>query len=236
MPSRPVVREKQLEALRGLHENHVGPIRFYLRVHYNFDKEVDITGEDGRDPFLFDLLNMEFGLRWDEVRELTMPQLHALLRFDHRLRTARTDALRQGVLIEIAKLREDLAVYPNLPDGDRLFLKALRYRFPDPDEPGEQAPRGSGRRGRQKGRNYVNAAIAELTYRTIHGGKIDIPNIATAVGCTEKNLRNSKKFVDIHRSLMCHFTEPTYGEKGKDGRIEVYGERQPKRRGGVRHF
>jgi hypothetical protein len=140
MPARPVAPpDSVLEAVRWLSEDLNAVIRFYLRAHYNINTKVDITGE--RDPSLFDLLNMEFGLKRHDVLSMTRPQINILLRFANRLRTAAVEAERQRLLVEIAELKEELVADPRFGDSGRLMLRALCYRFPDPENrPPAQTP------------------------------------------------------------------------------------------------
>jgi hypothetical protein len=105
------------------------PIRAYLRAHYHHNGDIDFTGR--HDPIFYDVLNLEFGLGLRESESMTLPQSHALLRFDHQWKTAPSDDDRRRVLVEVAELRDQLAILPDLADSARSFLKALR-RFPDP--------------------------------------------------------------------------------------------------------
>ena len=65
--------------LGGIPSDSLAPTRFYLEAYHG--KELDFT-----DPFLLDLLNVEFGLTRAQAGTLTPPQLGFLLRHKHHLK------------------------------------------------------------------------------------------------------------------------------------------------------
>jgi hypothetical protein len=111
--------------LDGISSDNLAPIRFYLEAYHG--KELDFA-----DPFLLDLLNVEFGLSRAQAGELTPPQLGFLLRHKHHLKNAPTQEDRERVLREVADVRHKIGPLAD-PDrvGTEAFLAALST-FPPP--------------------------------------------------------------------------------------------------------
>jgi hypothetical protein len=86
--------------------------------------------------------------------------------------------------------------------------------------PATQTKPPSKRRGRQKGVNYVNLALTELTSRMKDGQPIGILDLAQAVGCTSENLHQSKRFIRNYRLLTRALARVPRGQK-RDGEVEA---------------
>jgi hypothetical protein len=150
---------------------------------------------------------------------------------DLRFLEVRSLSLAEAIvaLAGAERAAEDEAI-PSQPDGD----STPKDQLGDTGRgDAAQASKASGRRGRQKGKNYIREAVAELIWRTKNGGRLDIPDIAKAVGCSPQNLRNSTEFLQIHRGMKCFVAaEVTYGEKAKNGSMEAYAKPKVKRNRG----
>jgi hypothetical protein len=111
--------------LGGIPSDSLAPTRFYLEAYHG--KELDFT-----DPFLLDLLNVEFGLTRAQAGTLTPPQLGFLLRHKYHLKTAPTQEDRQRVLSEVADVRLKIGRLPDSAKASTEAFLAALSTFPRP--------------------------------------------------------------------------------------------------------
>lgn len=128
------------------------------------------------------------------------------------------------LLIDEAVQKLSSILFPDVPlDG---FRNPGVKRNMKPDGKGEdsKSPKTSvdepRRRGRRKGQDKIGEAITRLASRMKDNLPVDIPSIATDVGCTPENLRQSRKFMDAYKSLTNAFARLPRGRK-EDGIVEA---------------
>lgn len=93
----------------------------------------------------------------------------------------------------------------------------------DPTHPSTTAKTLPKRRGRTPGVNKIDNAITALTSRLKDGESVAISAIARQVGCDPKNLKQSKRFMDAHRTLTNANTRTVRHRGAKtEGRLEAW--------------
>jgi hypothetical protein len=200
-------------------------IRYYFKRYHDIT-DIDFAGK--RNTLFYGVINIEFGLLYNEAEILTIDQIHTLLRFDHRLRTAGTEVDRQRVLTEVARLREDLTAYPDLPDTDRSFLKALRYKkkFPDPESRLPAKPRANGAKEAPSEWTELETdddrAVTKLHRWLSDGRKIKMTSLAKAIGVPRQQMYNKKRFPHFWALLETHKRDLPTGERGENGDLEAW--------------
>ena len=79
------------------------------------------------------------------------------------------------------------------------------------------------RRGRTAGVDKIGEAITVLTSRLKDGLSVSLPEIAKQVRCTPKNLQNSNRFLDAHKTLLAGMARVVRARGAKTGgSLEAY--------------